>query len=275
MAVTGPAMTGPAVTGPAVTGPSWPRVVRLTSDELTAIAHGLGAAGFPGVPYSSYDALDGELHPLLDKAFLASLAARGLLVPDDNGDLEPTGELADLLRVAGNPRGRIAVEQVVRSGEVATLVGCELMTAEVGLLRHWIGDPIHALELSGPETTLTDALGEIVARSLGGGQPPGRRRRGRVSELADLLPQRPAGRLRSTMMMRDDNAGADLRVTGLLGVFDGGPGDLWLVRPCDDGSSAAGTGEAPEDLEVFVEPAAPAEVDAALRDFTADIVPAR
>ncbi|MBO0869077.1 MAG: hypothetical protein J2P15_10970 [Micromonosporaceae bacterium] len=262
-----------------MSGPTWPRVTRLTGDELTALARALGAAAFPGVPDSSYDAVDSELHPVLDKAFLASLAARGLLVPDPGGDFEPTGDLAELLRVAGDHRVRVTVEQVVPAGEVATLVGCELMGGAAGVLRHWIGDPVHALELCGPGTTLGDALAEIVAPSRETGRPgsstgqartgQARRRRGRLAELVDLLPQWPAGRLRSTMMMRNDYAPDGVRMMGLLGVFDGGPGDLWLVHPCDEGLDGA-----PEDLEVFVEPVPAAAVDDALREFSAEFVPA-
>jgi hypothetical protein len=247
---------------------TWPRVLRLTSEELTAIARGLGAAQFPVVPVTRYDAVAAELHPLLDEAFLASLTARGLLLPDEDEDLVPSGELANLLAVVTPHRVRVAVEQVTATGELVT---CELLAADRGIVRHWVGDPIHVFEFGSTDTgtgpAIAAALAAIVQPSPGDAQPGRRRRRGRLSELADLMTAPRGGWHRSTMMARTDNPSKGALVEAFLGVLDGGPGDLWLVRHED-----TETGEEPE---VFVEPASAAEVEVAIRALPAPVASAR
>jgi hypothetical protein len=238
----------------------WPHVLRLTGDELTAIAHGVGAARFPGVPGTCYDAIGADSHELLDDAFLASLVARGVLAVDEEQGLWPTDDLAALLAVVTTHRARVAVEQFTPESTVV----CQLMAGPGGIARHWMGDPVHDFEVAS-EGVLADALGELVRRSPGSGQPGRRQRWGPLSTFDDIMVASEGGWRRSSLMVRTDETGDGERVEGFLGVFDGGPGQLWLVREHDTGPG--------EELVVVAEPASADEVDQAVGAFAA-VVPA-
>lgn len=239
---------------------TWPHAFRLTSDELTAVAHGLGASRFPGVPAGCYDAVGADSHGLLDEAFLASLVARGLLIVDDERHLRPSAELAALLEVVTTHRARVSIEQFTPESTVV----CQLMTGPGGIVRHWIGDPVHDFEVAS-EGVLADALGELVRPSPGSGQPGRRRRWGPLSIFDDIMVAPEGGWQRSTLMVRTDETGDGERVEGFLGIFDGGPGQLWLIREHDTGPD--------EELVVVAEPVSAGEVDQAVGVFAA-VVPA-
>jgi hypothetical protein len=239
---------------------TWPHAFRMTGDELTAVAHGLGASLFPGVPAGCYDAIGADSHELLDHAFGASLLARGLLTVDDEQGLWPSDELAALLAVVTTHRVRVTVEQFTPESTVVW----QLMTGPGGTMRHLVGDPVHAFEVAA-EGVLADVLGELVGRSPGSGQPGRHQRWGPLSTFDDIMVPPEGGWQRSTLMVRTDETGDGARVEGLLGVFDGGPGRLWLVREHDTGPD--------EELVVIAEPASADEVDQAVGAFAA-VVPA-
>ncbi|BCL14455.1 hypothetical protein [Micromonospora sagamiensis] len=244
-----------------------PNIVRLTSDELTAIAHGLGATLFPGVRASCFDAVAPEQHPLLADGFLMSLVARGLLAPDADGVLWPADELAALVATVANHRVHLTVEQTMPATHPDTVLRWEVMAGGAGVVRHLVDDPIHHFEIDPADGDLAAraeaTVAELVDRSAGVGTPGRRQRWGRRSRLADVVPAPGEGWRRVTLLARADGDERS-RVEGLLGVLDGGPGQLWLVHD-ETGSD--------DDEAVVAVPASSAEVDAALRALVA--VPVR
>lgn len=257
-------------------------VVRLTGDELTAIARGLGATLFPGVRASCFDALAPEQHPPLVDSFLLSLVARDLLAPDADGVLWPADDLATLISVVVDHRVHLSVEQTLPATQPELLLRWEVMAGPAGLVRHLVDDPIHHFEIepadgdpAGDNVTDGDLADDnlaaraeatvagLVDAPAGPGEPGRRQRFGRRSRLADVVPAPEGGWRRVTLLSRAD-AERDIRVEGFLGVLDGGPGQLWLVHD-DTGSDDAET--------VVAVPASSSDVDAALRALVA--VPAR
>jgi hypothetical protein len=231
--------------------------LRLTGDELTALARGLGAPLFPGVTGSVYDHVDPQVHPLLDGGFLASLIARGLLEPD--GDhLWPAEPLGALIAAYASHRTYVVVEQTGSAVEPSVRA---LAAGGDSTVRHWISEPVHVLELDA--APLATALAEVVKRSPGPGRPGRHHRRGPRSAIVDIVPA-PAGRWRRTTAMARSDMTRHVRVDGFLGVLDGGPGELWLVTE-DDADVEPGTVEPP----VVARPADANEVDAALTAFAA------
>jgi len=234
-----------------------PVALRLTSDELTALARGLGAPLFPGVTRSVYDHVGPEVHPLLDDGFLASLTARGLLEPD--GDhLWPAEPLGALIAAYASHRTYVVIEQTGTAVEPSVRA---LATGGEGTVRHWIREPVHVLELD--PAPLGTALAEVVGRSPGPGRPGRHRCRGPRSAIVDLVPAAAGPWRRTTAMTRRD-MGPHVRVDGFLGVLDGGPGELWLVTEDD-----ADVGHETVDPTVVARPADADEVDAALTAFAA------
>ncbi|KLL11327.1 hypothetical protein [Protofrankia coriariae] len=244
-----------------------PTAVRLTGDELTAIARCLGARRFPHVPYSGYNEIDEELHPLLDDELLAGLAARGLVDVHADGELRLAGPLASVVGAVAAGRVHIAVEQIRPAGDPGTTRACALVAGDRGLVRHWSDGPLHDLEHD-PDTHALDVrlrvtLSDLVNPSPGTGRPGRRRLRATERRLADALPAPADGWRRVTVLARTDDAGDDARVDGLLAVFDGGPGELWLGH-CEDADAADGNAA----LTMVADPVSAAGVDAAIREFT-------
>jgi len=231
--------------------------LRLTGEELTALARGLGAPLFPGVTRSVYDDVGPEMHPLLDGGFISSLVARGLLEPD--GDhLWPAEPLGALIAAYASHRTYVVIEQTGTAVEPSV---CALAAGGDATVRHRIGDPVHVLELD--PAPLGALLADVVGRSAGPGRPGRQRRRGTRSSIVDLVPAVAGGWRRTTAMVRTD-MGRHVRVDGFLGVLDGGPGQLWLVTE-DDAEAAY---EA-DDPTVVARPVDAAEVDVALTAFAA------
>ncbi|MEO3862843.1 hypothetical protein [Acrocarpospora sp. B8E8] len=224
-------------------------VISLTGDELTAIAHGLGAGSFPGVGASCYDAVGPELHSVLDHGFLMSLVARGLLAPDEDGVLQPSEELAVLIGAVGDHRAHLSVEQTI-SGSV---LRWEVMTSDAGVVRHLVDDPIHLFALDPAGTDLAVVLADLVDRSEGCGES-GRRRRcaSKAAGLDDVVQAPEGGWRRVTRLARADVKGG-ARVDGSLAILDGGPGQIWLVHEDD------------ADDVLVATPVSDSEVDAALK----------
>ena len=243
--------------------------IRLTSDELTAIAHRLGTTLFPGVRANCFDAVDPELHPLLDNSFLMSLVARDLLAPDADGMLWPAEELATLIGAVASHQVHLTVEQTMPATHPEMALRWEVMAGAAGVVQHLVDDPIHHFEVAPASSKTAEhaaelaqhteaAVTEIVHRSPGAGAPGRRQRWGPKSRLAEIVPAPEGGWRRSTLLTRAD-ADERARVEGFLRVLDGGPGQLWLVH--DD----TGT----DDDTVVAAPASSSDVDAALRAFVA------
>lgn len=236
-------------------------MIWLTGDELMALAHCLGLPRFPGVVDSMYDATDEELWPRLDGSFLSVLVAHGLVGFDDDGDPWPNAELGAVLDAVCAHQTYIAVEQLGWGLTGAVTAG------PAGIVRHTISGALHGFELDPGDTDLHDRLGAVLAgqvdRSPGEDLPGRRRYWGRRSDLAGLVPSPDGGWRRATVLARVDQTGDAAYVEGFLGVFDGGPGELWLVTDYDDGDVA--------DRRVVAEPAIAGDVDEALRVFTASI----
>lgn len=242
--------------GPVATGTD--PALLLTADQLTAVAHSVGAPGFPGVTDSVYDKVDPHLHLELDGRFLATLAARGLLVPDIEEHLRPAGPLSAIVDAAILNQTYVTVW--------AGLERCALVAGHRGLLTHRIAEPLHQLHLD-PDpvdlgTRLAGAIGTLVAMSPGDGQLGRRRHRGQWSRLPELVPAPDGGWRRITVLTRADEAGPGVRMAGFLAVLDGGAGELWLVSEVDGEPGG-------DDREVVAEPASDADVTAALRQFAA------
>lgn len=252
-------------------------VIRLTSDELTAIAHNLGATLFPGVAASCFDAVAPEQHAALADAFLLSLVARDLLAPDEEGVLWPAEELAALIGVVADHRVRLTVEQTMPATHPDTVLRWEVMVGVAGVIRHLVDNPIHHFEVEPAESEPAEsdaaarlgaadlaaraeaALTDLVDRPDGAGEPARRQRWGQRSRLADVVPAPEGGWRRVTLLTRADGD-ERARIDGFLGVLDGGPGRLWLVHD-DTGSEDTGT--------VVAVPASGSDVDAALRALVA------
>jgi hypothetical protein len=242
-----------------------PAAVRLTGDELTALARGLGAPFFPGVTRSLYDDLDPDVHARLDGGFLATLMARGLLEPD--GDhLWPAEPLGALMAAFASHRTYVVIEQTGSAVEPSVRA---LAAGDDGTVHHRIGEPVHVLELDA--APLGTALADLVGRSPGAGRPGRHRYRGQRSTIVDVVPVAAGGWRRTTAMVRSD-MGRHVRVDGFLAVLDGGPGELWLVTDDEaDARTDIDTDAGPDtaDPSVVARPADADDVDAALAAFAA------
>lgn len=257
-------------------------IIRLTSDELNAIARGLGAPLFPGVRASCFDALAPEQHPPLVDSFLLSLVARDLLTPDPDGVLWPVAELAALISVVADHQVHLSVEQTLPATQPGMVLRWEVLAGPAGVVRHLVDDPIHHFEIDlAGDDPVDDGLagnrpsgGALAARavaavaalvdvSAGVGAPGRRQRFGRRSHLAEVVPAPEGGWQRVTLLSRAD-AEQDTCLEGFLGVLDGGPGQLWLVHDDIGGDDAEA---------VVAVPASSSDVDAALNALVA--VPAR
>ena len=192
-----------------------------TADELDALARRLGADRFPGVTRSVFDELPAERHPLLTERFVATLAARGLVVEQDG-------------RVVLAPGAAALLDPVV-TGTLRYVVdredadGTESWVVAVGrrghVVRHRATGDLHRFDL-------LDTAGDADAALAGlsgcrpvpdrGGHPHGAgTRAGRPAAAAGALAQRspwsaasrswPATRPRSPGGSPSTSASGDVR----------------------------------------------------------------
>ncbi|MGH3739021.1 MAG: hypothetical protein ACRDT6_26000 [Micromonosporaceae bacterium] len=230
----------------------------LTGEELVALARCFGAPRFPGVLATLYDIAGEQLHPALDRRFLATLLARGLLVLDTAGQLWPAEPLAAMMSAAVLSPVYVAVERRDAAGESL----CSLLAGERGLLHNRVGPLLHRLELvpdPDPGVRLATELRQLVDCSPGDGRPGRRRYTGRRSALGRVVPAPAGGWRRVSVLVRTDDVGDQAHAEGFLAVFDGGPGEVWLATEDDTDP----------DREVGAVPASAAQVAAALEELAA------
>ncbi|MGH3663451.1 MAG: hypothetical protein ACRDTQ_16540 [Micromonosporaceae bacterium] len=235
--------------------------VRLTGDELTAIGRSLDAPGFPGVAGSLYDIVAPELRQVLDGRFIATLAARGLVMLDADGEPRPAPRLAAVIEAAALNSTYVTVWEADQQtyGFVA---------GERGILAHTIAEPLHELRLDPDPTDLTERLAAVLGEVLGispdepaPGSPMRSPVRGLWSRLPELIHPPHEVWLQVSVLIRVDEVGSGVRAEGFLAVLDGGAGELWLVTEDE-------WGERRTDRNVIAVPASHDDVTAAIRTFS-------
>lgn len=214
-----------------------PLSLTVTADELDALARRLGAARFPGVAGSVFDAIGAEHHGLLAERLLAALVARGLVAERD-GELVADPGVATLLAPTLHGPIRYEIERTEPDGRHTTALG---VAGDTVVWQRAEG-VYHRFELVGTDGDPAAALAALVDAAPGEPAPAARVFRRRRSRLA-AAGERPqgvpaafaalAGDWRATTVITQVGAAAGAGTAALswLAVIDGGPGRVWLVEP--------------------------------------------
>jgi len=197
-----------------------------TADELDALARRLGADRFPGVTRSVFDELPADSHPLLTGRFVATLAARGLVVEDDGRVVLAPGAAALLDPVVTGPV-RYVVDREDATGADSSVVA---VGRRGHVVRHRMSGDLHRFDLLGTDGDADTALAELGVPAAPAGAVtravPGRR-------LADHLP--PPERWHSiTVVRRVEEVASDVTAVSWRVTVDLGDGDVRTVEPATD-----------------------------------------
>lgn len=197
-----------------------------TADELDAVARRLGADRFPGVTRSIFDELPAHHHPLLTERFVATLAARGLVLEHDGQLVLAPGAAALLDPVVTGP-----VWYVVDREDAA---GAESGVIAVGrhghVVRHRVSGDLHRFDLLGTDGDADAALVAVGVPAVPAGAAAravsGRR-------LADQLPA-PELWDGITVIRRIEEVETDATAASWRVTVDLGGGDVRTVEPDAD-----------------------------------------
>jgi hypothetical protein len=189
-----------------------------TADELDALARRVGAGRFPGVDRSVFDELPAAHHPLLTERFVATLAARGLVVEQDGVLVLAPGAAALLDPVVTGP-----VRYVVDREDAAGASSCMVAVSRRGhVVRHRVSGYLHRFDLLGTDGDAGAALGvpvappDAVTRAV-----PGR----------TVLSQLPDDWESITVVRRVEELADDVSAFSWRVTVDLGDGDVRTIEP--------------------------------------------
>jgi len=197
-----------------------------TADELDALARRLGADRFPGVTRSVFDELPADRHPLLAERFVATLAARGLVV-EHEGRLVLAPGAAALLDPVVTGTVRYVVDREDATGTESSVVA---VGRRGHVVRHRVDGDLHRFDLldtGGDVDAALAALGVPVAPAGAVARAvPGR-------TLADQLPA-PEHWHSVAVVRRVEELAGDASAVSWRVTVDLGDGDVRTVEPAAD-----------------------------------------
>ena len=197
-----------------------------TADELDALARRLGADRFPGVTRSVFDELPADQHPLLTERFVATLAARGLVVEQD-GRLVLAPGAAALLDPVVTGTLRYVVDREDADGTESSVVA---VGRRGHVVRHRVTGDLHRFDLLDTTGDADAALAAVGVPAVPAGATtravPGR-------TLADQLPA-PEHWHSVTVVRRIEELAGDTTAVSWRISVDLGGGDVRTVEPAAD-----------------------------------------